>query len=124
MAAFARRFDAAAPAVTTKAGGVGAACDPQAGNTGNTDNTGDMYSPVYDDLKNWHKDYNAVFAAAIACGASRIATVRVENTFHKSSNFTVDWEQWHDPIAHRAAMTRSNCGPASRWRFQQAFPGR
>ena len=108
VADLARRFDAAAPAVTTKAGGVGAACDPQAGNTGNTDNTDDMYSPVYGDLKNWHEDYNAVFAAAIACGASRIATVRVENTFHKSSNFTVDWEQWHDPIAHRAAMTRSN----------------
>jgi hypothetical protein len=107
VADLARRFDAAEPTVTTKANGVGAACDPQAGNTGNTDDSGDMYSPAYNDLRAWHQDYNAVFAAAIACGASRIATVRIENTFHQSSNFTVDWEQWHQPIAHRAAWSRN-----------------
>jgi len=103
----ARRFDTA-DAVKSKAGGVGAACDPQSANTGNTDDGNDMYSPVYSDLKAWHEDYNAVFAAAISCGASRIATVRVENTFHQSSQYTVDWEQWHDPVAHVAATPRSN----------------
>jgi hypothetical protein len=102
----ARRFDTA-DAVAAKAGGVGAACDPQSANSGNTDTTDEMYRPAYTDLKTWHEDYNAVFAAAIACGASRIATVRVENTFHQSSQYTVDWEQWHDPVAHRAATSRS-----------------
>ncbi|MDH3202973.1 MAG: DUF1552 domain-containing protein, partial [Myxococcales bacterium] len=107
VADLARRFDATESAIATKANDVGAACDPQAGNTGNTNGSGAMYSPSYTDLKTWHEDYNLVFAAAIACGSSRIATVRVENTFHQSSNFTVDWEQWHDPIAHRASWTRS-----------------
>lgn len=107
VADLARRFDAADPVVTAKANGVGAACDPQAGNTGNTDDSGDMYSPAYGDLRQWHQDYNAVFAAAIACGASRIATVHVGNTFHHSSSFAVDWEQWHEPIAHRAAWSRT-----------------
>ncbi|MFW2389520.1 MAG: DUF1552 domain-containing protein [Polyangiales bacterium] len=103
----ARRFDTA-DAVAAKAGTTAAACDPQSGNTGNTDDSGDMYRPVYSDLKAWHEDYNAVFTAAIACGATRIATVRVENTFHQSSSYTVDWEQWHDPVAHRAATPRSS----------------
>ncbi|MGB5811388.1 MAG: hypothetical protein WBG86_12700, partial [Polyangiales bacterium] len=101
----ARRFDTAD--TTTKALGGGAACDPQSANRGNTNTAGDMYSPSYSSLKEWHEDYNAVFAAAISCGACRIATVRVDNTFHHSPNFTVDWEQWHEPIAHRAAFTRS-----------------
>jgi hypothetical protein len=102
VADLARRLDASEPAVTTKAAGSGAACDPQSGDTGNTATSGHMYSPQYGDLRQWHQDYNAVFAAAIACGASRIGTVLVTNTFHKSSNFTVDWEQWHHPIAHRS----------------------
>jgi hypothetical protein len=106
VADLARRFDSIDPAVAPKANSVGSVCDPQAGNTGNTDNSGDMYSPMYNDLTEWHQDYNAVFAAAIACGASRIATVSVENTFHHSPSFRVDWEQWHEPIAHRAAWTR------------------
>jgi hypothetical protein len=100
----ARRFDGA-DQVVAKAGGLPAVCDPQAANTGNTDSSGDMYSPAYGDLRQWHQDYNAVFAVAIACGASRLATVHVGNTFHQSSNFTVDWEQWHQPIAHRASWT-------------------
>ena len=105
VADLARRFDAAESAVVAKANGLPAACDPQAGNTGNRDTADSMYSPTYGDLRRWHQDYNAVFAAAIACGASRIATVHVGNTFHQSSNFTVDWEQWHQPIAHRASWT-------------------
>jgi hypothetical protein len=100
----ARRFDGA-DQIVAKAGGLPAVCDPQAANAGNTDDADDMYSPAYGDLRQWHQDYNAVFAAAIACGASRLATVRVYNTFHQSSNFTVDWEQWHQPIAHRASWT-------------------
>lgn len=108
VADLARRFDSADAAVATKANGAVAECNPQAGNTGNTDNTDDMYRPAYGDLRAWHKDYNAVFATAIACGASRVATVRVVNTFHASSNFTVDWEQWHDPIAHRARYSRAH----------------
>jgi hypothetical protein len=80
------------------------ACDPQSGNSGNVTNS--MYNPApYADLSQWHQDYNSVFAAAIACGASRIATVRVENTFHSSSSFWINHEQWHDPVAHRAEWT-------------------
>jgi hypothetical protein len=110
----ARRFDAAAP--VQKAVGAGAACDPQSANSGNTDTSGDMYSPQYTDLVQWHRDYNAVFAAAISCGACRIATVRVHNTFHHSPSFTVDWEQWHEPIAHRAIYSRS------RWAAEGNLP--
>lgn len=117
VADLARRFDAASPAgVATKASGVGAACDPQSGNSGNTDTSGDMYSPRYDDLKTWHQDFNAVFAAAISCGASRIGTVRIANPFHQSPSFTVDWEQWHEPIAHRASYT------AERWAREGNLP--
>ena len=103
VADLARRFDAAPKGYTSKAGG--AECDPQSGNTGNTKNTNDMYSPKYVDLKQWHQDFNAVMAAAIACGASRVGTVSVGNTFHQSPSYTVDWEQWHQPIAHRAVYT-------------------
>ncbi|MGB8331623.1 MAG: DUF1552 domain-containing protein, partial [Polyangiales bacterium] len=103
VADLARRFDSAPVGVVSKAGSTGAECNPQAANTGNTDDAGDMYSPDYADLTAWHRDYNAVFAAAIACGASRVATVRVSNTFHPSPSYRVDWEQWHEPIAHRAA---------------------
>ncbi len=110
----ARRFDAATP--VPKAVGAGAACDPQSANRGNTDDSGDMYRPQYSDLVQWHRDYNAVFAAAISCGACRIATVRVQNTFHQSPSFTVDWEQWHEPIAHRSIFTRS------RWAAEGNLP--
>ena len=103
VADLARRFDAVG---SKAAGDISAACDPQAGNTGNTDGSGAMYAPAYEDLKAWHEDYNAVFAAAIACGASRIATVRIPNTFHHSSSFNVGGDQWHEPIAHRAAWSR------------------
>lgn len=107
VADLARRFDAAAPAgAVAKASGVGAACDPQSGNTGNTQTSGDMYSPRYENLKAWHQDFNAVFAAAISCGASRIGTMRIASPFHQSPSFTVDWEQWHEPIAHRASYTQ------------------
>ena len=61
--------------------------------------------------------FDIATTAANACGASRLATVRVGSTFHQSSNFTVDWEQWHQPIAHRASCcsTRdSSCGPNKR----------
>jgi len=112
VADLARRFDAAEPAIAQKAN-VGAVCDPQAGNTGNTDNKDAMYSPAYGDLRAWHEDYNAVFAAALACGASRLATVRIENTFHHSSNFTIDWEQWHDPVAHQARQSRAHWGSSA-----------
>ena len=68
-----------------------------------------MYNAVpYGDLVQWHEDYNAVFAAAVACGASRVATVRVDNTFHPSSKYWIGWQQWHDPIAHRANKSPSS----------------
>jgi hypothetical protein len=104
VADLARRFDTA-DSIAAKA--VGAACDPQSANHGNTMDRGDLYGPSpYTDLSTWHQDYNAVFAAAIACGASRVATVRAENTFHSSSSYWIDHEQWHGPVAHRAAWPR------------------
>ncbi|MEM7136518.1 MAG: hypothetical protein AAF500_08065 [Myxococcota bacterium] len=97
----ARRFDTSD--TTTKALGGGAACDPNAANRGNT--TSSMWSPDYSDLRRWHEDYNAVFAAAISCGACRIATVRANNTFHHSPSYA-GGDQWHEPVAHRAAFSR------------------
>ena len=91
----------------TAAKAAAASCEPQSANSGNTN--GSLYSAVpYSQLADWHQDYNAVFAAAVACGASRIATVRVENTFHQSSKYWNDAQQWHEPIAHRAETTRAN----------------
>lgn len=102
----ARRFDTTAS--TQKAVGAGAACDPQSANRGNTDTANDMYSPQYTDVVQWHRDYNSVFAAAISCGACRIATVRVQNTtYHQSPNFVDDDSQWHQQIAHQAVYSRS-----------------
>jgi hypothetical protein len=85
---------------------AGAACDPDAADTGNSEKS--MYrARPYGDLRQWHEDYNAVMSAAIACGASRIATLRVTNTFHPSSSYWIGHSQWHQPIAHRARLSRS-----------------
>jgi len=112
----ARRFDTA-DVVAAKEEGYAPACDPQSGNSGNTMDRGDLYGPSpYTDLKTWHQDYNAVVAAAIACGSSRIATIRAENTFHSSSSLWIDHEQWHGPIAHRAAW------PRARWANEGDLP--
>ncbi len=100
VADLARRFGGASL-------GSNAACDPDAADRGNPNTQAEMYSPAYEDLVHWHQDYNAVFAAAIACGACRVATISVGNTFHPSPSFAVDWEQWHEPIAHRAIYSRS-----------------
>jgi hypothetical protein len=106
----AKRFDAQQPvgmaSMALTAGG--AACDPDAARSGNSMTGGDLSGArPYGDLRQWHQDYNSVFAAAISCGASRIATVRVENTFHQSSSYWVDWQQWHQPVAHQADFSRS-----------------
>ncbi|MEM8610062.1 MAG: hypothetical protein AAGF92_23420 [Myxococcota bacterium] len=101
----ARRFDRSD--TVQKMVGAGAACDPQSANRGNTNTAGDMWAPSnYSYLQRWYEDYNAVFAAAISCGACRIATVRVQHTYHDSPSF-VGGDQWHDPIAHRAIFSRS-----------------
>jgi hypothetical protein len=41
----------------------------------------------------------------VACGSSRVATVRIKNTFHPSSSYWRD-SQWHEPVAHRADWSR------------------
>jgi hypothetical protein len=45
-------------------------------------------------------------SAAIACGSSRVATLRISNTFHPSSSYWIGHSQWHQPIAHRARLSR------------------
>lgn len=80
------------------------ACDTQSANSGNT--TTSMRDAVpYSNLSEWYGDYNAVFAAGVACGSSRIAAVRVKNTFHPSSSYWQD-SQWHEPVAHRSDWSR------------------
>lgn len=110
----ARRFDTSA--TTQKMVGAGAACDPQSANRGNTDTAASMWRPSsYADVRNWYQDFSAVFAAAISCGACRIATVRVDNTFHDSPSF-VSGDQWHQPVAHRAVFSQS------RWAAEGDLP--
>lgn len=99
----ARRLDTSQAQLSRKA--ASAACDPGAGNTGNTEKSMRSVRP-YADLREWHEDYNAVMAAAIACGSSRIASLRIKNTFHHSSSYWLGSEQWHDPVAHRARWNR------------------